>query len=37
MRWDFSKDLKDPEGIHTMTLSQVITVLLPMNRLHGNK
>ncbi len=28
MRWDFSKTLKDPEGIHTMTPSQVIDVLL---------
>lgn len=28
MRWDFSKDLKDPEGIHTMIPSQIIDVLL---------
>ena len=28
MRWDFSKDLKDPEGIHNMTPSQVVDVLL---------
>lgn len=36
MRWDFSKTLKDPDELHSMTPAQVIDVLLKNRPLYMN-